>query len=162
MYIAQMTQITKIFSRMESFQKISTLDPATMFLPPHLIIWAFCTHCRLPSPPPPLPEACRLKQPVHITTFVESSVCLGLCCSGRLLRKREKGFWLPPPDTLGHPQGMVRFCLPQNQCLKLLLHFEKQMSLGNVNFGQLHSFTLYRSEKKSPGKAGKEHLTHCL
>lgn len=105
--------LSKIFSRTESFQKISTLDPATIFSLSHLIRSAFCTHYTLPSPPPPLPLACRLKQSVHIKTFVESSVWVGSCCSGRLLRKGEKGFLLSPPDILGHPYGGV--CLPSSE-----------------------------------------------
>lgn len=60
--------------------------------------------------------------------------------------------------------GEVNVCFPKNQWLKPLLHLEKQMSLGNVNFRQfirLHFREQSAQREISPGGQGSS-MTHRL
>lgn len=50
MYIDQGNFANQDPRGMESFQKISTLDPAILLLLSDLILQAFWTHCTLPTP----------------------------------------------------------------------------------------------------------------
>lgn len=157
-----MILLAKIYG-MESFYKTSTLPPAIMFhrltvLHRHSVptshIQPLCLLCLKP--------AVRSSQSTaHL--LLEAVVGFGSCCNGRLPCRRES----PPASYCRYSETSLQscVCLPKNQRLKLLLHFEKQMSLGNVHFKQLHSFTLQRAEcstRNFPLRAGKERMDTLL